>query len=112
MTNENRETSFPLKLLLNIINIEEYPFTSMVIENKLTNEEYDELMGLLQELDQTFHQQKEEGLLNYTSLLIHFAGMLTEKLSPTETIKALKKEGLFLDLMTEFMNIIEGQGYE
>jgi len=105
----SNKTSFHLKLLLNIINIEEYPFTKLVIENNLSNEEYSQLFELLNELDQTYQLQKKEGLLDFSSLLVHFAGMLNEKLSPTETIKSLRKEGLFESLMSEFISIIENK---
>lgn len=103
---ESIDTSFHLKLLLNIINIEEYPFTKLVIEKNVSCNEYEELFKLLNELDQTYHQQKQEGLLDFSSLFIHFAGMLTNKLSPTETIEAIKQEGLFMELMEEFIQII------
>ena len=101
------DVSFHVQLLMNIIDMNQYPFTKLIIERKLTQTEYSEIFNLLTKLDKTYQLQKEQGLLNFSSLLIHFAGMLNEKLSPTETITALINEGLFVNLMNEFLNIME-----
>ncbi|HEX6593584.1 MAG TPA: DUF1878 family protein [Bacillota bacterium] len=100
-------TTFHLQLLLQTMNIEQYPFIKLIIINNLSSQEYEELFMLLEQLNEMYKVQKEEGLLDFTSLLIHFAGMLNQKLDPTETIYALKKEGHFPNLMEEFMQIIE-----
>ena len=100
-------TTFHIQLLLKIIDIEQFPFIQMVIEKELTHEEYEELFHLLHDIERKYEQQKEEGLLNFSSLLVHFAGMLHEKLEPTETIQALKREGYFPELMTEFMKVMD-----
>ena len=92
---------------MNMIDMNCYPFTKLVIEKNLTQKEYNELFDLLTNLNKTYQSQKEQGLLNFSSLLVHFAGMLNEKLSPTETMKALKEEGLFVELINEFLNIME-----
>lgn len=102
-------TPFHLQLLMNIIDMTHYPFTKLIIDREITQTEYNELMSLLTELDYTYHSQKEQGLLNFSSLLVHFAGMLNEKLSPTETIASLKEEKLFVDLMNEFQKILEDE---
>ncbi|HLR81433.1 MAG TPA: DUF1878 family protein [Bacillota bacterium] len=99
-------TTFHLQLLLKTMNIEPYPFTKLVIMNNLSDQEYEELFTLLEGLNETYEAQKEDGLLDFTSLLVHFAGMLNQKLHPTETIYALKKEGYFPKLMSEFVQII------
>lgn len=98
---------FHLQLLMNIIDMNCYPFTKLVIEKKLTQKEYNELFTLLIELEATYLSQKEQGLLNFSSLLIHFAGMLNEKLAPEETIEALIKEGLFVELMKVFLDVMQ-----
>ena len=64
-------------------------------------------MKMLYDINQKYEVQKEEGLLDYTSLLIHFAGMLNEKLHPDITIASLKEEGYFVPLMEEFTRILE-----
>ncbi|RDW19890.1 DUF1878 family protein [Oceanobacillus chungangensis] len=102
----NDSSSFHIHLLSKVIDMDHYPFTKLIIENHITFEEYEELMGLLHKLNDTFEEQKEEGLMDFTLLLIHFAGMLNEKLNPNHTIYGLKKEGYFPSLMDTFIDII------
>ncbi len=102
----DHSSSFHIRLISKIIDIDQYPFIKMIIEKNMTEEEYEELMEFLSDLNLTYKQQKEEGLIDFTSLLIQFAGMLNEKLDPDETILALKKEGYYPSLMSEFTRII------
>ena len=74
-----------------------------MIDKEIDQVEYEVLFQLLHDLNTRFHKQKREGLLDYTSLLVHFAGMLNEKLHPDETILALKKEGYYEALMDIFL---------
>lgn len=85
----------------------EYPLIKLVIENNVTELEFDELMNLLEELNKQYETQKKEGLLDFTLLLIHFAGMLNEKLNPDQTIFALKNEGHHPSLMNEFIKVLK-----
>ncbi|WP_249870175.1 DUF1878 family protein [Oceanobacillus saliphilus] len=105
--NSNDGPSFHIQLLSKIIDMNQYPLTKLIIENNITQEEYMELMKMIKGLNDTYECQKEEGFLDFSSLLIHFAGMLNEKLDPNETINALKKEDCFPELMEEFSNILE-----
>lgn len=109
MSKENTKDalSFHVQLLSSLLDINRYPFTKLVIEKNVTYEEYSEIFQLLEHLDEKFRVQKEEGLLDFTSLLVQFAGLLTDKLNPNETIYALKKEGYFPSLMNEFIQIIK-----
>jgi len=105
--NCNKDTfQFHIQLLTNIIDMDEYPFTKLIIENSLSKQEYDKVMSLLDDLNKLYVEQKEEGLLDFSSLLIKFAGMLNEKLDPNETIFALKKEGYYPSLINEFITIL------
>ncbi|WP_245835697.1 DUF1878 family protein [Virgibacillus ndiopensis] len=107
-TRNNDDTmSFHLQLISKLIDINQYPFVKLVIENNITRKEYDELFQLLHKLDVKYQVQKEEGFLDFTSLLVNFAGMLNEKLVPNTTIYALKKEGYFPSLMNAFIEMIE-----
>lgn len=99
--------SFHIQLLMNVIDMDRFPFVKMVIEKKITETEYEEIFQLLQMLNEKYKQQKEDGLMNFTSLLVHFAGMLNDKLDPNATIVALKKEGYFTELMIEFLHLIK-----
>ncbi|WP_373895637.1 DUF1878 family protein [Virgibacillus natechei] len=105
--NNNDTTSFHLQLLSTIMDLNAYPLINLIIENNITYKEFVELMYLLQNLEAQYNIQREEGFLDFTSLLVEFAGMLTEKLDPNKTIYALKKEGYFPSLMAEFTTIIE-----
>jgi len=98
--------SFHLHLLSKAINADKFPFTKMVIDKELTEKEYNALFQLLRRLDEDLKIQKSEGLLDFTSLLIHFAGMLNWKLSLHETIYALKDEGHYPELMAALMRIL------
>ncbi|WP_188455383.1 DUF1878 family protein [Virgibacillus oceani] len=107
MLNNDDTLSFHLQLITRLIDIDQYPFIKLVIEKNITRKEYDELFQLLQKLDLQYKIQKEEGFLDFTSLLVHFAGMLNEKLVPDMTIYALKKEGYFPSLMNMFIELIK-----
>ncbi|MBN6205092.1 DUF1878 family protein [Ralstonia pickettii] len=100
------KASFQIQLLSKIIDMNKYPLIKLVIENNIDQDEYEELFALLERQNSLYKQQKEEGFLNFSSLLIEFAGMLNEKLNPDETIYALRKEKYFPDLMDEFLKII------
>ena len=102
----NEISSFHIQLLSKIIDMDHYPVIKLIIENNISREEFSNLVNMLEMLNESFEQQKEEGFLNFSSLLIHFAGMLNEKLEPNELIFALKKEGYFPSLMDEFIKII------
>ncbi|MDC3417275.1 DUF1878 family protein [Aquibacillus salsiterrae] len=95
---------FQIKLLTQTSDLKRFPFTKLVIQHQLTEEEYEEIFHLLDKLNDEFIQQKEEGFLNFEPLLLHFVGMLTTKLNPFETIDALKKEGHYPSLMDVFLD--------
>lgn len=104
---QSSDQAFQIQLLSKTLDQKRYPFTKLIIERNVTKQEYENLFCLLEQLNDRYQKQKEAGLLDYTSLLIHFAGMLNEKLQPNETIYALKKEGYFPSLMDEFIHILK-----
>ena len=106
-TEKNETINFYLQLLSRTIDTNQYPFTRMVIVNNVTKGEFADLLNLLESLHHQYLIQKEEGFLDFTSLLIQFAGMLNAKLDPNKTIYALKKEGYYPSLMEEFINVLE-----
>lgn len=99
--------SFHVQLLSKILNLNDYPVVKLIIEKNLTKAESEELFRQLSRLNHLYQQQKEEGFLDFTPLLVEYAGMLNEKLDPDETILALQQEGHYPALMHEFRNIIE-----
>lgn len=107
MSSDREDFSFQVQLLLNIINMKNYPFTQLVIENSLTKEEYLDLIQLLDGLEKDYFDQKKQGFMNFSILLVHFAGMLNDKLLPDETIYALKQEGYYVELMEEFIKVMD-----
>ncbi|MFD2761061.1 DUF1878 family protein [Lentibacillus juripiscarius] len=102
--------TFHIQLLTKTMDMEQYPLVRMIIENNISKQEYDELFEHLEGLYQQYTMQKEEGLLDFTSLLVHFAGMLNVKLHPDAVIAALKKEGYYPSLMDVFMQILKENG--
>lgn len=103
-------TSFQIQLLSRIIDMDEYPFIKLVIEQNISEEEYNELFAHLEILQAMYEEQKEKGLLDFSSLLIEFSGLLNEKLDPTTTILALRKENYFPELMDEYIKILKKSG--
>jgi|SRR5690625_2034988 len=101
--------SFHVQLLSKILNLNDYPVVKLVIENNLSKEESETLFVLLNRLNDQYEMQKEEGFLDFTPLLVEFAGMLNEKLNPDKTILALEQEGHYPALMKEFRSIIEAE---
>lgn len=105
---EKYETlSFHVHLLLQMSELKNYPFRCMIVQKGISQQEYSELMSQIDKINNIYLDQKESGMLDFTSLLIEFAGMLNEKLHPDETIKAMIIEGVYTDLMNEFKLIIE-----
>ncbi|WP_010093721.1 DUF1878 family protein [Ornithinibacillus scapharcae] len=102
--------TFQIQLLTNIIDIKKFPFTKLIMERRVTEKEYTELFEMLERLNMEYRQQKEEGLLDYSTHLMRFVGMLTEKLDPTETILALECEGYYPELLGEFIRLIHKNG--
>lgn len=106
-SDRNETTTFHLCLLANVINMEQFPLIKLLIEKDFSRSEFEELMNLLEMLDSQLEEQKEEGFLDFTGILVHFAGMLNEKLHPNETIYALKKEGYYPSLINEFIRVLK-----
>lgn len=110
MIEHNNLASFQLQLLTRIIDVNKFPFTKIVIENNVTEEEYNQMFMLLEKIDFEYLEQKEEGLLDFSSLLAKFRSQITEKLNPIKVIYAMKKEGFFTELLDEFIQIIKKDG--
>ncbi|RWZ55227.1 DUF1878 family protein [Halobacillus fulvus] len=88
-------TEFHIRLLMEIEEMDHYPFHKMIVRHKLTEKEYQETLALLEELNTTYEEDEREGLLDHSGLLIHFAGMLSVKLPIEETIQALYEQRLY-----------------
>jgi 1-deoxy-D-xylulose 5-phosphate reductoisomerase len=87
------------QLTIESVDLTSYPFFRLVMEKKLTEQEVNDIIQLCDELEKIFFMQKESGFVHYTHVLIHFAGMLTPKLNPRETILALLHQEKYISLM-------------
>jgi hypothetical protein len=94
------------RLLVQMADAEKYPFYLSVMKTGLSAEEIEDIHRICAELEQMLAEQKEQGLLDYMSLLTLFAGQLNHKLPVDDTILALHKQGMYVPLMTEFKKII------
>jgi hypothetical protein len=94
-------------LLLQMIDREKKPFYYLIMQAGLTKEEVDETLKLCETLSEEYEKQKAEGLIVFTPLLTHFAGMLHPKLPLEQTIDALLKQQMFVPLMTEFQQLLQ-----
>ncbi|MED0657677.1 YhaI family protein [Anoxybacillus ayderensis] len=93
-------------LMLDMIAPETKPFYALVIRHGLTKEEVEHTLRLCEQLSEQYKQQKEEGFVIFTSLFHEFASALHPNLPLAETIDALKKQQLFVPLMTEFQRLL------
>ncbi|MBY6037977.1 YhaI family protein [Fictibacillus nanhaiensis] len=93
------------QLTIESVDLTSYPFFRLVMEKKLTEKEVNDILLLCDELEKTYLMQAEEGFVHYTPLLIHFAGMLTPKLNPRETIQALIHQGKHISLMEKLYEL-------
>jgi len=107
MNTFNNHSAFHIQLLTELVDMNKYPVTQLIIDNNLSKEEWEEIVDMLQDLDARYKELKEARRVNCTPLLIEFAGRLNEKLNPNETIAALKKEKYFPSLMHVFTQIIK-----
>ncbi|CDQ21112.1 Protein of unknown function [Halobacillus karajensis] len=96
--------TFQLKLLLDVEEMKKYPFTKLIIEKNVTEKEYQHTLCLLKELNHRYEEDMESGLIDHSSLLLHFAGMLCYKLPINETLCALHQEGFYLELTEQLIS--------
>jgi len=97
---------FHMRLLAKMEEEGEHPFYRLVIDRGLTEAEVAEVFQLCVEVNKKMHEQIEEGLLNRSTLLTHFVGMLNIKLDPLMTIKALlAQEETYRELMETLLKV-------
>ncbi|UOQ92762.1 YhaI family protein [Halobacillus shinanisalinarum] len=98
---------FHLQLLLQVKEMKQYPFTKMVIHYGLTEEEYRQTLRLFEELEDTYEQDLENGLIDHSLLLIHFAGMLSYKMPVERTIIAMYEENIYPLLTNKLLQLLK-----
>lgn len=110
--NHDMETlSLYVHLLMEMDQVDKYPFIKMIIQKGVTEKEYQELMVLLSNIHEEYHSQKEMGMLDFTGLLIQYAGELNSKLHPDELMDALIQEKRYLEVMSELKRIRENHDF-
>jgi hypothetical protein len=102
-----RRLEFYQSLLIEMVDVDKYPFYKLVMQLNLTEEEVHQVFSLCEELSIKYQEQKAEGFIIFNPLLTQFAGMLPPKLDVEETIHALYKQGLYMPLMEEFQHILK-----
>ncbi|MCG8395906.1 YhaI family protein [Bacillus atrophaeus] len=95
-----------IQLLVKTVDMDQYPFYAMLIEKGLTKREGEEVERICLDLAEELASQKAQGFVTFEKLLALFAGQLNEKLDVHETIFALYKQGMYTELMEEFIEII------
>ncbi|MGO4887484.1 DUF1878 family protein [Anaerobacillus sp. MEB173] len=102
---------FYQRILMKMVKSNEFPFFQIVIEKALTEQEMIEVFSLCEELEKQLEEQREDGFIHYTSLLVHFVGMLNSKLDPLRTIKALSQQNLYNSLMEKLEELIQKEDH-
>ncbi|MDY0406244.1 DUF1878 family protein [Virgibacillus sp. 179-BFC.A HS] len=105
--NDVNQTAFHIRLLLNILDVTQYPFTKMIIEHNIGKTTYEDFLLFLEKLDGEYRSQKREGLLDFSSLLTIFSEKLPRGLTTAETVQALYHESYYPELMKEFITLME-----
>ncbi len=97
--NEVRTLKFQIDLLRSISPLEKYPLTQLILESNISEEELRRLFQLLEELQEEYYLQQEDGFVHFSNLLISFVGQLPEKFDPEKTLIALKKENKYPEIV-------------
>ncbi|WP_082195277.1 DUF1878 family protein [Bacillus andreraoultii] len=90
------------KLLLELVDMAEHPFTKLIIRKNLGRQEVSDFLELCERMNNKLQEQKAEGFLNFHPLLKEFAEELNKKLEVKETVQSCLQQSLYVELMTEF----------
>ncbi|MFP7366826.1 YhaI family protein [Bacillus sp. WP8] len=101
------QLEYYMELLLTATDMSRYPYYALLIRQRVSKEEAEEIERICSELSEEMDKQKAQGYVMFDDLLALFAGQLIEKLDVHETIFALHDQGLFQPLMNEFIKIIK-----
>ncbi|MBS2968254.1 DUF1878 family protein [Metabacillus sp. KIGAM252] len=98
---------FQIRLLASLITKDEHPYMYMIIEKQLSEKEHQQVMELCGRLEQLHQKQKAQGFVHFEGLLTLFVQELNENLEVKETAQALFKQGLFPQLMSDFLVMLD-----
>jgi regulator of sigma D len=107
MEEKMKRIEYYQQLFLKMVKSGEFPFYELIIEKGISKGEVEEIFSLCDKLTKQYEEQKEEGFVHFDSLLTQFAGMLTAKLNPTETIEALLSQSMYQPLMKKLKELDE-----
>jgi hypothetical protein len=104
---ENRieQLEYYQQLLIQMVDVQKYPFYKMVMREKLSKSEVNEVFALCEALSKKYEEQTKIGFVTFSSLLTHFVGMLNVKLNPEETIDVLYEQNLYTPLMKKLKEL-------
>ncbi|WP_250886717.1 DUF1878 family protein [Bacillus sp. SM2101] len=94
-------------LLLKMVEEDHMPFYQMVIKEQLSKEDVDEILSICEKLSIKLEEQKAEGLLVFTPLLIEFSKTIQFKMNVKDTVTAMLKQQMYTPLMEEFMKLLK-----
>lgn len=98
---------FHLQLLLDMVDTNQYPFYQLIIKNGVSKYEMNSLITFCEELNKKYEEQREEGFVDFTLLLVQYVGMLPSVLNPKESLIALKKQSYFPELMSTLLTALD-----
>ncbi len=88
------------KLLLEMIDPNDFKFNWMIINKNLCEDEVKELHQLCEQLSKDMEKQRAEGFVFCAPLFQQFVNELNNKLKPHEVIQACLQQKLYPDLMS------------
>lgn len=94
-----KKIEYHQRLILEMMQTHSFPAYKVIIKNDLSEDEVEELFSLCNELTIQYEQQKEEGFVYFTPLLMKFVGLLNKKLDPYETMNAFLNQKMYVPLM-------------
>jgi hypothetical protein len=96
-------------LILQFADNSMWPFYHIAMIHRLTEQEIENVFHVCESLHQQYKEQKAEGFINFSPLLIKFEQSIPKKLPLLQTIDALYQQKLFIPLMEEFkINLSDG----
>lgn len=98
---------FHQELLLEMVDTDKFPFYYLIIKHKVSKQEVIDLLDLCEELNKKYEEQRENGFLHFTPLLVQYVGMLPSVLKPRESIVALRKQNYYPLLMEKLLETID-----
>ncbi|HHY74451.1 MAG TPA: DUF1878 family protein [Bacillus bacterium] len=94
-----KKIEYHQRLLLEMIQTQNFPVYRLIVKNDLSEEEVEELFKLCDDLTIQYEQQKEEGFVYFMPLLTQFINLVNKKLDPEETIHAFLEQKMYVTLM-------------